>query len=79
MNNKDKKYLLRIITILSLGILFLIIYLLDEGKFYKNISYFYFIGLLILLMLPNLNEFNLFGVKAKSENNREDLEGFEYG
>lgn len=69
------EYKKRLIIILLLTIISRILFTITSEIFYDYISYLFSIGFLILLLLPNLDQFKFWGIEArnKTEDNTNDI------
>lgn len=73
MNEKCISYHKRIIFLIIVVIICRYIYSIDKSNFYDYISYIFSIGLLLIILLPNLHEFSFLGIKAREIDNTDDV------
>jgi len=74
----DWKYWLRIGMLLIVVIVSRIFFSDINQKFYDYISYVFSIGLLILILLPNLHQFKFWGIEAKNKDPEDNTNEMEF-
>ena len=77
MNKECISYNIRLLFLIIVVVICRCIYPIDKYDFYNYISYIYSIGLLLIIILPNLYEFSFLGIKGKVKdiNNTDDITG----
>jgi|LGOV01.1.fsa_nt_gb hypothetical protein len=65
MNKECISYTIRLLFLIIVVVICRYIYPTDKYDFYNYISYIYSIGLLLIIILPNLHEFSFLGIKGK--------------
>ena len=71
MNEKH----IRIIFLIIVVVICRYIYSINESDFCNYISYIFSIGLLLIILVPDLDEFSLWGIKAKGKSFSGSTEG----
>ena len=71
-------YVFKLMFLLTVVIFCRYFFLKLGEHFYDYNSYIYSIGLLLIVLLPNLHEFSFWGIRAKGKDNSGDMEGYNY-
>lgn len=67
MDEKCSSYHVRTFFLIIVVVICRYIYSINESDFYDYISYIFSIGLLLIILFPNLHEFSFWGIKAKGK------------
>ncbi|MBN1175339.1 hypothetical protein JXA48_01720 [Candidatus Woesearchaeota archaeon] len=72
MKSENLIYIFRLLGMLIITVIMRCLFSKTNQEFYDYISYVFSIGILLLILLPNLHEFKFWGISAKGNNQQID-------